>query len=180
MHFKFNQQRYSESGFKAQLQKAWEENALCINYVIQYSVNENPITEQLQQRLINNQQEIGQLIGHFYNVKQDLAKMFIEFILLTIEAIKTLRWKINIKSFRKTWYEKTDSLVKVLDTFEKWNIRELFYQQISFTESLILAYIKNDSKEQAFFYDKLLNTSRSLAGVTTENIINSHRKYFGP
>lgn len=179
MNYRFNQRQYSAFGFKEQLKKAWEDNASSIRYVIQYTLYEDEMVGQLQERLIANQQEIGQLIGHFYGIKQDLANMFVEFIKLTLEAIKILKWKINVKSFRRTWHEKTDGLIRILNTLEKWDIRPLFYKQISTTEALIVSYIKDDEQEQVYYYNQLVIIGRSMSILVSENIINSHQKFFG-
>lgn len=177
-HNQYQQQKYSAIGFQAQLKKAFEDNASSVNYYVQYSVMDHEATNQLSHQLMENQKAIGQLIGHFYGVKQKLAGAFAEWMAFTSEAIDIFRWRKNVDQFRKSWYERTDDLIQVLNAFNEWSLRDIFYKQIALTESLIQAHIRKESKEQIYFYNLLVRANIEASAVISSAIINKNKELF--
>lgn len=182
--FRFQQQQqqrrqmYSSSGFQDQLRKVFEENATCVNYYVQYSLEESQHMTQLSERLTDTQQEIGNLIGHFYGVKQKLASAFVQWMGFTSEAIEVFKWKKNVELFRKRWYERTDDLIQVLNNFSDWDLRKLFYKHIALTESIIKSIIKKDVVAQQNYYTQLINTNREMSNIISMSIVKDNGSVF--
>lgn len=178
MTFAFNQYKYSSIAFKSQLEKLWEDNAASVNYFVQYSLQENEMTQHLGERLMNVQQNIGHLIGHFYGIKAKLADAFVRFMQCISEAIDTFKWKKNIEKFREKWYMKMDELIQILYMLSDWDLRNLFSQQISLIESLIKSIIKGDHDMQNNYYNQLVLLNRNISNIISDNIIKNKRNYF--
>lgn len=176
---RYNTQRYSASGYQKQLKKAFGDSASSLNRYIHSVLEESDRSDQLKLVLLNNQREIGQLIGHFSGGKEKLGEEFISFMNTSTQAINAVRWKKNIKKFRLKWYEKCDEFVRLLNTLGEWDIREFIYKQISLIESIITSCIKNDNDAVMFFHKELVSINERSSDIISEEIIKNNKRLFG-
>lgn len=114
-----------------------------------------------------------------YGIKTEVAEQFVKFMQTLPEAIDTFKWRKDIGKYRRKWYERADELMKLMDTMCSCSLRELFYQQISVTEALIKAYLKNNITAANKYLTKLTDIHRTTSEMITSDIIKNNPKMFG-
>lgn len=170
--------KFSASGYTAQLQKAFETNALSVKYFCEYAVAEHEQAGEIGKRLMDNQTQLASLIGYFYRDRKNIVQAFSGFMQMLGDAIQYFKVRIKEDRIRIRWYEKADNLLKILDGVNDWYVREFFYKQISLMESMIKSYLKPDAIAQEFYYNELIINNRKAAMVFAQKIISQNNREF--
>lgn len=170
--------RYSKSAYQKHMLEVWEENALCIKYVVDYSLSDTKIYQEMATRLNNNLNIIADTFIRLYGDKELIMQLFNNTGNLVLMCIDSMQWKKNMSKFRSEWYKYVDNLINNLHEFIDTEVRQLFYKQMRFIEGLIRSFFKKDNKMSEYYYSQLLTNNRVLAMTLFNGLINNNKGIF--
>lgn len=171
-------QRHSAIGFQNDMKKLWQENSEAVVQLINHAVVQNETAQQWGTALANNQQKVANGIIFFCGEKENLTRLFNQFIQYIEEAIDTFMWRKDAGKFRERWCLKADELSNMLHGLNEWNVRGYFYKQIFLIESIIKAFIKRNVEAIKYYRQELINNNTNLSITFTNGIISDNAKIF--
>lgn len=174
----FKNHKYSSVDYIEKLQKTMKDNAYCIKYFIEYSLEGNENVGHIEERMMETQKQIGHWIGYFDHDKKGITQAVITFIQPIKQAGLVYQYKINEKKFTTDWYERADSLMKLLNLLSDWDIRPFFYKQITLIEALIKSSLKKNAKAITYYYELLIENNRQLSMKLSDGIIKQYQQKF--
>lgn len=178
----FNQyarpQRYSKAAYQKHMVEIWEENALCIKNVIDYSMSDSNAYSQVIDRLRNNLRTIADTFIRIYGDRDLIVQLFNNICNVILMSIDCIRWKKELSKSRAEWYRYIDSLISHLHEFVDSNVRQLFYKQMRLVESLIEGFLKKNNKMSEYCYSQLLTNNRVLGMTMFNGLVNNNKTIF--
>lgn len=177
-HNQFKNHKYSSIDYIDKMQKALQDNAYCIKYFIDYSLEGNEHVAYIEARLMETQRKMGQWIGYFDHEKREIISEIASFIEPIKQAGVVFKYKINEIKFKTHWYERADNLMKLLSRLSDWDIRGFFYKQIELIEALIKSGLKKDEEAKTHYYSLLIENNKQLAMRLSAGIIKQYQKKF--
>ena len=177
-HNQFKNQKYSSVDYREKLQKTMKDNAYCIKYFIQCSLEGNENVGHIEKRMMETQKQLGHWIGYFDHDKKNITQEVITFIEPIKQAGLVYQYKINEKKFTTHWYELADNLMKILNQLGDWNIRPFFYKQILLIEALIKSNIQKNAEAITYYYGLLIENNNELSLQISDGIIKQYKHRF--
>ncbi|MDD7796210.1 glycosyltransferase [Clostridium sp. 'White wine YQ'] len=172
---------YSEKGCIAQevQRKLWEEHVQWTrSYIISALANLDD-KEIVLQRLLKNQDDIGNSIKPYYGEKAGnaLSELLREHISLAgqvVEAAKNGK-KDDLEKYNKLWYENADKISsfmsKANQNWDENSIKDMLYKHLGFLTDQVLARLNKDWNLDAVSYDKGQNHMLMFADIISKGII---------
>lgn len=171
--------RYSRNAYQKHMLELWEENALCIKYVIDYSMSDVNVYQEMSTRLNKNLKTIADIFVKLYGDSDLINQLFNNVGNLVLMCIDSIRWRKDLAKFRSEWYKYVDSLVSHLHEFVDSNVRELFYKQMRLIEGLVVSFLNKNAKEMNdYCYNQLLTNNRVLSMTLFNGLVNNNKKVF--
>lgn len=171
-------QRYSSAKYKEHMQNLLQENAYCIKYFIDYSLERNENVPYIEGRLMETQRKIGQWIGYFDHEKRKISDDIVDFMEPIKQAGVVFQYKINETKFKTYWYERADNLMKLLSRMGDWDIRGFFYKQIELIQALIKSGLEKNEEAKTHYYSLLMENNKKLAIELSRGIIKQYQQRF--
>ena len=167
--------------FREDMRKLWEEHVNLTRFFIISTISNLPDQEETAQRMIHNQNEIGDAIKPFYGdaAGEQLAALLREHALISATMLQAAR-KADAPAFEEAvarWYANADELAKLLFELnpENWPLRKtrpIMKVYLDLTLEQALARWNGDFEKDIEAYDKVHNHALEIADMLSEGIIN--------
>ncbi|MBL4933797.1 glycosyltransferase [Clostridium paridis] len=172
---------YSEKGCITQevQRKLWEEHVQWTRSYIVSALANLDDKEIVLQRLLKNQDDIGNSIKPYYGEKagNSLAVLLKEHISLAgqvLEAAKNGK-KDDLEKYNKLWYENADKISSFMSkanpTWDENFIKDMLYKHLGFVTDQVLARLNKDWNLDIISYDKGQNHMLMFADIISKGII---------
>lgn len=171
---------------KFAMQKAWIDHTIWTRSYIVSAVNQLPDQQYVLQRLLQNQQEIGDLIKPFYGEEagNKLAELLREHIMIAgklVEAAKVNN-QAEVEKFQVMWHRNADDIAKFLsDANPNWTFKELqdmLYTHLQLITEIVISCMRGDWKADIAATDKNEIHMIHLADILTEGIVKQFPEKF--
>ena len=167
--------------FRDNMRKLWEDHVNLTRFFIISTISDLPDQDETAQRLIQNQNEIGNSIKPFYGdaAGDQLAELLREHALVTATMLQAAR-KADASSFEEAvehWYENAEEVAELLFDLnpENWPLRKtrpIMRAYLDLTLEQALARWNGDFEKDIEAYDKVHTHALEIADMLSEGIIN--------
>ena len=164
---------------KGDMQKAWIDHTIWTrSYIVSALANIQDQKDVLD-RLLQNQQDTGNLIKPFYGeaAGNKLAELLKEHILLAGKIVATAKAgnQADVKKLEADWHKNADEIAKFLSAANpNWSfkvLQDMLYTHLQYVTEIVLNRIKGDWKADIAVTDKNEIHMIHLADILTEGII---------
>lgn len=171
---------------KSDMQKAWIDHTIWTRSYIVSVMSNRPDAKDVLDRLLQNQQDIGNLIKPYYGEEagNKLAELLREHIQIAgkiVAAAKTGN-QADLKKLDADWHRNADDIAKFLSAANpNWpfqTIQDMFYKHLQLITEIVLACLKGDWKADIAATDKNEIHMIHLAGILTEGIVKQFPQKF--
>lgn len=170
----------SACALRRAMNKLWSDHVFWTRLYIISATEDKPDLKVTTDRLLRNQDDIGNAIIPYYGAKagNELAKLLREHILISADVVKAAK-SGNEKEFKNAdirWHDNADDLAAFLNKanpkhWEKAEMRDMLYKHLKLTtEEASLRLHKNWSADVAKF-DEVYNQILEMAGGLADGII---------
>ena len=167
--------------FRDDIRKLWEDHVNLTRFFIISTISDLPDQNETAQRMIQNQNEIGNAIKPFYGdaAGDQLAALLREHALTSATMLQAAR-KADAPAFEDAvarWYENADEVAELLFDLnpENWPLREtrpIMRTYLDLTLEQALARWNGDFEKDIEAYDKVHTHALEIADMISEGIIN--------
>jgi hypothetical protein len=164
---------------KVDMQKAWINHTIWTRNYIVSAIANHPDQKDVLDRLLQNQQDTGNIIKPFYGeaAGNKLADLLKEHILIAgkiVEAAKTGK-QADVKKLQVEWHRNADDMAKFLSAANpNWQFKELqdmLYTHLQLITEIVLNHLKGDWKADIAATDKNEIHLIHFADLLTEGIV---------
>jgi len=162
------------------MDKLWEEHITWTRNVICCLVDNLPGSDQAVQRLLKNQDDIGNAIKPYYgdDAGKKLTDLLHEHITTAAEVVKAAKAN-NTKALdtaNKKWYDNADQISDFLNKAnpENWKLEDvkmMMHDHLKLTTDEAVARIKKDYNADAAAYDKVHKEILEMADALSNGIV---------
>lgn len=170
---------YFERYLMSNMRKLWEDHIIWTRmYIVSLFDNLEDI-EQITNRLMTNQEDIGNIIRPYYGDKigNKLTQLLKDHISTAAQFLKETKER-NIEASsetKKKWYENADEIALLLSdinpNWPKQIVKFMFYDHLDFTESEAIARFHKDYVADINAFDNVHAHAIEMAEVLTDGII---------
>lgn len=170
---------YFERYLMSNMRKLWEDHIIWTHmYIVSLFDNLGDI-DQITDRLMVNQEDIGNVIRPYYGDKigDELTQLLKDHISIATQLIKETK-DGNIEAASKTkkkWYENADEMATLLSdinpNWPKQIVKFMLYDHLDFTESEAIARLHKDYVADIKAFDNVHAHAVEMAEVLTDGII---------
>ena len=181
------QRKIDSQVFRNDMRMLWEDHSKWTRSFIISTLSDLPDQSETAQRLIQNQNEIGDVIQPFYGdtAGDQLAGLLREHALIGATMLQALR-KADAGAFEESvalWYANADEIAEFLQETnqENWPLRKtkpLIRVYLDLTLEEALARWNGDFAASEAAHDKVQNQAFEIADMLSEGIINKFRARF--
>lgn len=167
--------------FRDDMRKLWEDHVNLTRFFIISTISDLPDQEETAQRLIQNQNDIGNAIKPFYGdaAGDHLAELLREHALITARLLQAAR-KADAPAFEEAvtnWYSNAEGVAELLTDLnpENWPSRKTkptMKLYLDLTLEQALARWNGDFDKDIQAYDKVHTHALEIADMISEGIIN--------
>lgn len=179
---------YKEFIFKSDMRKLWTDHIIYTRQFIISSVDnlQSPDIPYIIQRLMINQEEIGNLFEPYYrkeksleitNLLKEHIQIAGDFVISNIKkdielsmSIK-MRWYVNAIEIAKYLHEINPKINKII-------IRDMFFDHLDFTERELLARLRRDYVLDIIMFDMVNEQVIMMSDTISEGIIRQFQVRF--
>ena len=160
-------------------QKLWIDHVSWTHSYIISAIASLKDQDDVLQRLLKNQENIGNSIKSFYGEEagNKLATLLKEHIVLAgkvLEAAKTNN-KTELDQYNKQWYENADQIAEFLSNanpnYSKKELKNMLYTHLQYVTDQVVARLNSDWKADIRAYDKGEAHMIHFADILAEGII---------
>lgn len=179
---------YKEFIFKSKMRDLWIQHVIYTRQFIISSIDnlQSPDIPFVIQRLMMNQEEIGDLLKPYYGDKKSiiLTNLLKEYIQIAGDfVISNIKKDIELSmSIKMRWYVNAIEIAKYLhDINSKINkiiIRDMFFDHLDFTERELLARIRKDYVADIIFFDSVYEQVIMMSDTISEGVIRQFQIRF--
>ena len=182
-----NQPKIDAQVFRNDMRKLWEDHSKWTRLFIISTLSDLPDQSETAQRLIQNQNEIGNAIKPFYGdaAGDELAELLREHALIGATMLQSAR-KADPQAFEDSverWYSNADEIAEFLQETnqENWPLRKTksmmrIYLDLTLEEAL--ARWNGDFGADVAAHDKVHDQALKIADMLSEGLINKFRGRF--
>lgn len=164
---------------KVAMQKAWIDHTIWTRSYIVSAISNRQDQKYVLERLLRNQQDIGNLIKPYYGeaAGNKLADLLREHILIAgkIVAAAKANDQAAVKKLETDWHRNADDIAKFLsEANPNWQFKELqdmLYTHLQLIAEIVLSCIQGDWKADIEATDKNEIHMIHFADILTEGII---------
>lgn len=171
---------------KTAMQKAWIDHTIWTRSYIVSAISNRPDQTYVLERLLQNQQDIGNLIKPYYGeaAGDKLAQLLTEHIEIAgkiIEAAKANN-QADVKKFNEDWHRNADDIAKFLsEANPNWKFKELqdmLYTHLKLINEIVISCLQGDWKRDIQATDENEIHMIHLADILTAGIIKQFPEKF--
>ncbi len=169
----------AEIDLRLAMRKLWEEHIVYTrNYIISSLANLED-SGAVAQRLLKNQDEIGEAIKPYYgdSAGNKLAGLLRDHILIATEVVKAAKMGNNeeLEKADKKWHVNADDIAVFLSganaNWAKKDLTDMLYKHLELTTGEVVSRLKKDWAVDIDFYDKGHAHMLMFADVLTNGIV---------
>ena len=161
------------------MHKLWEDHIVWTRNVILNIMDDLPGTEQAVNRLLSNQDDIGNAVKPFYGEAggKELTRLLREHITTAAELLKAAKTGNNsaFDAANKKWSgnadEISDFLSKANPNWKLNDMKKMMHDHLTLTTDEAVARLKKDYAADIKAYDKVHDEILMMADMLTEGII---------
>lgn len=182
-----NRPKIDSQVFRNDMRKLWEDHSKWTRMFIISTLSDLPDQSETAQRLIQNQNEIGNAIKPFYGdaAGNELAELLREHALIGATMLQAAR-KADPEAFEDSvarWYANADEIAEFLHETnqENWPVRktrQMLRVYLDLTLEEALARWNGDFEADVAAHDKVHNQALEIADMLSEGLINKFRGRF--
>ena len=168
------------------MRKLWADHVIWTREYIVASVAGSPDAPDAANRLLRNQEDIGEAISFFYGLEASkrfthLLKVQVQIAMEVVEVAKSGD-KGKLEETDKRWHENADEIATFLSGLNKhWpkkDLTQLLYRHLSLTTEEATARIQGNWKEDIAAFDKDFDHIMVVADGFSEGIIKQFTAKF--
>ena len=168
------------------MRKLWEDHITWTrNYIISALANLED-TEKVAERLLKNQDDIGDAIKPVYGNEagKKLASLLRDHILIATEVVKAAQTANNeaFTKANKKWYANADDIAAFLSganpNWSKQALTDMLYRHLELTTGEVVSRLKKDWGADIDFYDRGHIHMLMFADALTEGIVRQFPEKF--
>ncbi|RUT35910.1 glycosyltransferase [Paenibacillus zeisoli] len=171
---------------KTDMQKAWIDHTIWTRSYIVSAISNRPDQQDVLNRLLQNQQDIGNLIKPYYGeaAGNKLANLLREHIQIAAKIVAAAKAgnQSDVKKLDADWHRNADDIAKFLSTANpNWQFKELqemLYTHLQLITEIVLDCLKGDWKADIAATDKNEIHMIHLADILTEGIVKQFPSKF--
>ncbi|MFF2911634.1 glycosyltransferase [Paenibacillus sp. NPDC057934] len=176
----------AKAKLKEDLRKLWTDHVLWTRSYIVSALAGLEDKDNTLERLLKNQQDIGDAIKPFYGeaAGNKLTELLKEHILLAgkvLEAAKAGNGA-DLEKYNKEWHRNADDIAKFLSSLNpNWSekaLKEMLYTHLQYVTEEVAARLGKKWDKDITVFDKNLNHMLMLADLLTEGIIKQFPERF--
>lgn len=155
------------------------------SYIVS-AISNRPDQKDVLDRLLRNQQDIGNVIKPYYGeaAGNKLAELLREHILIAAKIVEAAKAgnQAEVKKLEADWHKNADVIAKFLsDANPNWQFKELqdmLYTHLQLITEIVLSCLKGDWKADIAATDKNEIHMIHLADILTEGIVKQFPEKF--
>ncbi|WP_201264962.1 glycosyltransferase [Brevibacillus reuszeri] len=171
---------------KTDMQKVWIDHTIWTRSYIVSAISNRPDQKDVLDRLLQNQQDIGNLIMPYYGeaAGNKLADLLREHILIAGKIVAAAKAgnQADVKKLEVDWHRNADDIAKFLSAANpNWQfktLQDMLYQHLQLITEIVLACLKGDWKADIAATDKNEIHMIHLADILTEGIVKQFPEKF--
>ncbi|OUS78398.1 glycosyltransferase [Paenibacillus sp. MY03] len=171
---------------KSDMQKVWINHTIWTKSYIVSAISGLKDQADVLERLLRNQQDIGDLIKPYYGnaAGNKLAELLREHILIAGKIITAAKAnnQAEVKKLEAAWHKNADEIAKFLSSANpNWTFKELqdmLYKHLQFITEVVLSYLKGDWKAAIAATDQNEIHMIHFANMLTEGIVKQFPEKF--
>ncbi|GAA4859283.1 hypothetical protein GCM10023310_43110 [Paenibacillus vulneris] len=164
---------------KTDMQKVWIDHTIWTRSYIVSSISNRPDQKDVLDRLLRNQQDIGNVIKPYYGegAGNKLADLLREHILIAVKIVAAAKAgnQADVKKLEADWHRNADDIAKFLSTANpNWQfktLQDMLYTHLQLITEIVLDCLKGDWKADIAATDKNEIHMIHLADILTEGIV---------
>ncbi|WP_214628227.1 glycosyltransferase [Paenibacillus agaridevorans] len=168
------------------MQKAWIDHTVWTRSYIVSAISGLKDQSAVLERLLRNQQDIGDLIKPYYGnaAGNKLAELLREHILIAGKIITAAKAnnQAEVKKLEAAWHKNADEIAKFLSAANpNWSFKELqdmLYTHLQYITEMVLSYLKGDWKANIAVTDQNEIHMIKLANMLTDGIVKQFPEKF--
>ncbi|QNK59385.1 glycosyltransferase [Paenibacillus sp. PAMC21692] len=171
---------------KSDMQKVWINHTIWTKSYIVSAISGLKDQADVLERLLRNQQDIGDLIKPYYGnaAGNKLAELLREHILIAGKIITAAKAnnQAEVKKLEAAWHKNADEMAKFLSSANpNWTFKELqdmLYKHLQLITEVVLSYLKGDWKASIAATDQNEIHMIHFANMLTEGIVKQFPEKF--
>jgi hypothetical protein len=176
----------SEVDLRNAMRQLWEEHIVYTRNFIISSLGDLEDTGKVAERLLRNQDDIGNAIKPIYGEEagKKLAALLRDHILIAADIVKAAKAGDNdgVAKGQKKWIENADAIAEFLGganpNWPKQVLKDMLYKHLAYTTTEVVSRIKKDWDADIEAYDKGHVHMLMFADTLTDGIIKQFPKKF--
>ena len=161
------------------MHKLWEDHIVWTRNVILNIIDDLPGTEQAVNRLLKNQDDIGNAIKPFYGEAggKELTRLLREHITIAADLLKAAKAGNNsaFDATNKKWFVNADEIAGFLSKANpNWKLadmKKMMHDHLTLTTDEAVARLKKDYAADVKAYDKVHDEILMMADMLTDGIV---------
>ncbi|MDH6352149.1 MULTISPECIES: glycosyltransferase [unclassified Brevibacillus] len=171
---------------KTDMQKVWIDHTIWTRSYIVSAISNRPDQKDVLDRLLQNQQDIGNLIKPYYGeaAGNKLADLLREHILIAGKIVAAAKGgnQADVKKLEADWHRNADDISKFLSAANpNWQfktLQDMLYAHLQLITEIVLNCLKGDWKADIAATDKNEIHMIHLADILTEGIVKQFPEKF--
>lgn len=171
---------------KTDMQKVWIDHTIWTRSYIVSAISNRPDQKDVLDRLLQNQQDIGDVIKPYYGeaAGNKLADLLREHILIAGKIVAAAKDgnKENLKKLEADWHKNADDIAQFLSSANpNWEfkaLQDMLYTHLQLITEIVLNCLKGDWKADIAATDKNEIHMIHMADFLTEGIIKQFPEKF--
>ncbi|MEE4569356.1 glycosyltransferase [Paenibacillus polymyxa] len=171
---------------KADMQKVWIDHTIWTRSYIVSAISNRPDQKDVLDRLLRNQQDIGNVIKPYYGeaAGNKLADLLREHILIAGKIVAAAKAgnQADMKKLDADWHANADDIAKFLsEANPNWQfktLQDMLYTHLQLITEIVLNCLKGDWKADIAATDKNEIHMIHLADILTEGIVKQFPEKF--
>jgi hypothetical protein len=179
--------KVDEAAFHDGMRQLWEDHITWTRLVIVSFANDLPDTGPTVQRLLKNQQDIGDSIKPFYGdaAGEQLSALLTDHILIAADILNLAKAgdEASLNQAIERWYANADDIAEFLHAAnpEEWPLEEMkmmMREHLDLTLQEAVAYLHGDHTTSIAAYDEIHHQILHMADMLSEGIVSQFPKSF--
>lgn len=171
---------------KLDQRKLWIDHVFWTRSLILSDLSSIPDKESVLERLLKNQDDIGESIKLYYgkDAGDKLAKILRDHILIAVQVVDSAKTdnKDDLEKYSKLWYENADDIVDFLSSanphWSKADLKNMLYKHLELTTNETVSMINKDWKTANAIFDEGENHMIDFADMITDGIVKQFPEKF--
>lgn len=176
----------TQTDFKLAMRKLWEDHIVWTRNVILNIIDGLDGTDNAVERLLKNQDDIGNAVKPFYgdDAGKKLTELLRSHITIAAELLKAA--KVNdqnaFKDANKRWFDNADEIAAFLSganpNWKKNDMEKMMHDHLTLTTDEATARLKKNFADDVAAYDKVHDEILMMADVLADGIIKQFPEKF--